>query len=251
MPEPDLDAPLVAQAMAMSPRAYEEWVHTPVYGRVGRLFGTAWMEALTVTRWWAIPLLWGPIAAALMAGYLGSKDFSAIVAAATAGLALGLWSLTEYTLHRGMFHIDAQLGGGLPDHPWARGGHFLMHGCHHKLPDDGGRLVMAPALGLVLTFLLYGAVRVALYGALPIALFNFAMGVGILGYIGYDLTHCRRQARPAGSVVLLRPSCARTGCTGGWQPALPPLPTVVASTSLAGACANSTPPGPVRATVRH
>lgn len=165
MAEPDLSKPLVAQAMGMTREGYETWVHDPAYGRVGRLFEAGWMEALTITPFWVVPLLWLPIAAALMAGHLATSP-SAVAATATGFIALLLWSLTEYVLHRAVFHVDHQLGG-LPDHPWARGFHFLVHGCHHKLPDDGGRLVMAPVLGLALTALVWAALRFLLYSALP------------------------------------------------------------------------------------
>lgn len=38
---------------------YSEWVNKPV-DRPLRLFGPAWLEILTKTPWWAVPLFWIP-----------------------------------------------------------------------------------------------------------------------------------------------------------------------------------------------
>lgn len=40
----------------------------------------------------------------------------------------------EYMLHRFLFH-------SVPSSYWGITAHFLLHGCHHKLPADHGRLV--------------------------------------------------------------------------------------------------------------
>jgi len=56
---------------------YSEWVNKPV-DRPLRLFGPDWLEVLTKTPWWAVPLFWIPsilyiikigLHEALLAGY--------------------------------------------------------------------------------------------------------------------------------------------------------------------------------------
>ncbi len=58
-----------------------------------------------------------------------------IVALMAAGLFI--WTLSEYWLHRKVFHWD-------PDHPIGHRLHFIIHGVHHDHPNDKMRLVMPP-----------------------------------------------------------------------------------------------------------
>ena len=48
-----------------------------------------------------------------------------------------IWTLTEYWLHRLVFHWE-------PDHPIGSRLHFIIHGVHHDHPNDRLRLVMPP-----------------------------------------------------------------------------------------------------------
>ncbi|KAI8568533.1 hypothetical protein RHMOL_Rhmol02G0208000 [Rhododendron molle] len=56
-----------------------------------------------------------------------------------------IWTLMEYTLHRFLFHIKTKSY-------WGNTLHYLLHGCHHKHPMDGLRLVFPPAATAVLCF---------------------------------------------------------------------------------------------------
>ena len=61
----------------------------------------------------------------------------------TLGLVLGgwlFWTLTEYRLHRLVFHFEPESG------PGARL-HWIIHGVHHDLPDPL-RLVMPPSVSV-------------------------------------------------------------------------------------------------------
>jgi sterol desaturase/sphingolipid hydroxylase (fatty acid hydroxylase superfamily) len=95
-------------------------------------------------------------------------------------VALGLliWTLTEYWLHRLVFHWE-------PDHVLGRRLHFIIPGVHHDPPNDRLRLVMPPAVSVPLAALfLWGFTLI--FGT-PAAYPIFA-GL-ILGYLGYDYTH--------------------------------------------------------------
>src|SRR4029079_4278867 len=56
------------------------------------------------------------------------------------------WTLTEYWLHRVVFHFE-------PDHPVGRRFHFLNHGGHHDPPNGPLRLVMPPSASIPLAAL--------------------------------------------------------------------------------------------------
>jgi dihydroceramide fatty acyl 2-hydroxylase len=91
---------------------------------------------------------------------------------------LGIWTLTEYWLHRKLFHWE-------PDHPIGSRLHFIIHGVHHDHPNDKLRLVMPPAASIPLAALFFGLFYLVF--GLPTALPLFA-GF-LLGYLAYDYMH--------------------------------------------------------------
>ena len=95
-------------------------------------------------------------------------------------IAVGLliWSLTEYWLHRLVFHWE-------PDHPIGSRLHFIIHGVHHDHPNDRLRLVMPPSVSVPLSAL-FLFIYTLIFGT-PAAYPVFA-GF-ILGYLFYDYTH--------------------------------------------------------------
>ena len=96
------------------------------------------------------------------------------------GLVLGgyaVWTLTEYWLHRLVFHWE-------PDNAFGRRMHFIIHGIHHDHPNDKLRLVMPPAVAIPLAALFYGAF-VLIFGDAGFPIFGGFM----LGYLFYDYTH--------------------------------------------------------------
>src|SRR4051812_19686999 len=63
-----------------------------------------------------------------------------------AGLAVGgyaVWPLTEYWLHRVVFHFEPERGLGARLH-------WMIHGVHHDHPNDPLRLVMPPSASIPL-----------------------------------------------------------------------------------------------------
>jgi dihydroceramide fatty acyl 2-hydroxylase len=97
------------------------------------------------------------------------------------GWALGgylTWTLTEYWMHRIVFHFEPEEGIGARLH-------WIIHGVHHDHPNDPMRLVMPPSVSVPLALLFLGAFWLVLGGqAAP------AFGAGFLaGYLIYDMTH--------------------------------------------------------------
>lgn len=88
------------------------------------------------------------------------------------------WTLTEYLLHRYVFHYLRPSAG-------ARRFHFVLHGVHHDFPQDVMRLVMplgvSIPLGMTFFFLAYCVVP------LGVAMASFAGFAG--GYLLYDGVH--------------------------------------------------------------
>ena len=94
------------------------------------------------------------------------------------GLGWLIWTLTEYGLHRTFFHWK-------PDTAWGPRMHFLVHGVHHDWVFDRLRLVMPPAVSLVL-----GVTFGGLFWALCGPMWFWGTFSGFLwGYMVYDVTH--------------------------------------------------------------
>src|SRR5579875_3189642 len=56
------------------------------------------------------------------------------------------WTLTEYWLHRLVFHFEPERGLGARLH-------WIIHGVHHDHPNDPMRLVMPPSVSVPLSAL--------------------------------------------------------------------------------------------------
>jgi sterol desaturase/sphingolipid hydroxylase (fatty acid hydroxylase superfamily) len=93
-------------------------------------------------------------------------------------IGLGVWTATEYLLHRFIFHY----------HPTSEFGqriHFIFHGVHHDYPRDKMRLVMPPSASIPLAALFY-----FLFSLIFSAVHLYAFFPGfILGYLIYDMLH--------------------------------------------------------------
>jgi sterol desaturase/sphingolipid hydroxylase (fatty acid hydroxylase superfamily) len=88
------------------------------------------------------------------------------------------WTLTEYWLHRIVFHFEPEKGIGARLH-------WIIHGVHHDHPNDPLRLVMPPSVSLPLAALFLWA----FYAVLGSPAF-LSFGAGFLaGYLYYDMLH--------------------------------------------------------------
>jgi sterol desaturase/sphingolipid hydroxylase (fatty acid hydroxylase superfamily) len=124
------------------------------------------------------PLIFLPVIAFLVVRAVGHEGLSVASVAGVFVLGVLAWSLTEYLLHRFIFHLE-------PDSRWGRRLHFIIHGVHHDYPHDPMRLVMPPSVSIplaVLFFFLFQAVLGPEW-SLP------AFAGFLLGYLAYDMTH--------------------------------------------------------------
>jgi sterol desaturase/sphingolipid hydroxylase (fatty acid hydroxylase superfamily) len=93
-------------------------------------------------------------------------------------LGLCVWTLTEYVLHRFVFHW-------LPPGKFGARIHFIFHGVHHDYPSDSKRLVMVPTVSIPLAALFYFLFYLMLGDAHVAPFF-----IGFLaGYLFYDMSH--------------------------------------------------------------
>ena len=91
---------------------------------------------------------------------------------------IATWSLTEYLLHRFIFHFPAKSEFG-------KRIHFIFHGVHHDYPSDSKRLVMPPSVSLPLAIIFFFIFRITLGEFMMLPFFSGF----ILGYLFYDITH--------------------------------------------------------------
>ncbi|KAJ8444125.1 hypothetical protein Cgig2_005806 [Carnegiea gigantea] len=185
----DLNKPLVFQVGHLG-EAYQEWVHQPIVSKEGpRFFESDFWEFLTRTVWWAIPTIWLPVVCwcISMSVQMG-HTFPEIALMVVFGIFI--WTFIEYTLHRFLFHIKTKSYWLVLisfKTPFSMGNtiHYLLHGCHHKHPMDGLRLVFPPAATAVLCVPFWNLVKFFATPSTTPALF----GGGLLGYVMYDVTH--------------------------------------------------------------
>jgi sterol desaturase/sphingolipid hydroxylase (fatty acid hydroxylase superfamily) len=124
------------------------------------------------------PLIYLPVIGFLLVRAVGHENLSVGSVVGVFALGIVAWSLTEYLLHRFVFHLE-------PDSRWGRRLHFIIHGVHHDFPHDPMRLVMPPSVSIPLAIGFWFLFR-ALLGpawALP------AFAGFLLGYLIYDMAH--------------------------------------------------------------
>jgi dihydroceramide fatty acyl 2-hydroxylase len=125
----------------------------------------------------AVPVvIFGPAIVVLFV--LGARDLGTLE---VLGLVLAgylFWTLTEYWIHRIIFHFE-------PEQGWGARFHWIIHGVHHDHPNDPLRLVMPPSVSVPLAALFYG-VFVLVLGT-PAA--NVFAAAFLAGYLAYDMIH--------------------------------------------------------------
>jgi sterol desaturase/sphingolipid hydroxylase (fatty acid hydroxylase superfamily) len=88
------------------------------------------------------------------------------------------WTLSEYWIHRVIFHFEPEDGLGAKLH-------WIIHGVHHDHPNDPLRLVMPPSVSVPLSALFC----LGFWAVLGTPNW-YAFGAGFLaGYLFYDMTH--------------------------------------------------------------
>jgi dihydroceramide fatty acyl 2-hydroxylase len=152
------------------------------------MFRWPWLDRLSRVHPAVPPLIFVPAIVVLTVFALDRGSLGRSLIAAAGGYAL--WTLSEYWIHRVIFHFEPEEGIGARLH-------WMVHGVHHDHPNDPLRLVMPPAVSVPLAAL-FLLLFVVILGT-PTA---WATGAGFLaGYLVYDMLHYalhhHRQPRTA------------------------------------------------------
>ena len=140
------------------------------------MFETAWLDKLSRVHP-AVPVVIFVPAIGILAG-LALDSQPALTAIALIVGGYFFWSLTEYWIHRAIFHFEPEDGLGARFH-------WIIHGVHHDHPNDPLRLVMPPSVSVPLSALFCLG-----FWAVLGSPHWYAFGAGFLaGYLLYDMTH--------------------------------------------------------------
>ncbi len=97
---------------------------------------------------------------------------------------LVIWTLSEYLLHRFVFHFP-------PRNAWQTRLAFLFHGIHHAQPQSKTRLVMPPVVSIPMAgvFFLFFRLLFGFSGLQADFLVYGLFAAFIIGYLAYDMIH--------------------------------------------------------------
>jgi sterol desaturase/sphingolipid hydroxylase (fatty acid hydroxylase superfamily) len=143
-----------------------------------RMFKSDFMESLSRVHPSVPLIIFVPVILYML--YLSIFDFKIGVLSIVGLVIFGLfiWTITEYLLHRFVFHweLKGEIGARI---------HFIFHGVHHDYPSDSRRLVMPPSVSIPLATLFYFLFRF-LIG--DVSVHPFFVGF-LIGYLFYDISH--------------------------------------------------------------
>lgn len=143
-----------------------------------RMFKNGVLDSLSKVHFWVPLVVFIPIIVILSWHALAVQQMSFLFFIGYTLAGLFFWTLTEYVLHRFVFHFypSSEIGKRI---------HFIFHGVHHDYPNDAKRLVMPPSASIPLAALFFALFYYLLPGYIVYAFF-----VGfITGYLVYDMTH--------------------------------------------------------------
>jgi len=147
-----------------------------------RLFKNNFLEKFTHVHWSVPIILYMPVVVFLL-GWANKASALTSVLLVLGGIFV--WTLTEYVMHRFVFHYQ-------PKSNWGKQLHFLVHGVHHDYPSDSTRLVMPPSASIPLAALFFGLFYLLTpASALPSLFAGF-----LFGYVCYDCIHYATHHAP-------------------------------------------------------
>jgi len=143
-----------------------------------KMFDNNILEALSRVHPAVPVIIYLPVILIFFYDTLTSPELTSTMIFYTIFFGIAVWTLTEYTLHRFIFHYN-------PKSVFGERIHFIFHGVHHDYPSDSRRLVMPPSVSVPLALLFYWLFY-TLLGNILVSPFL----VGFLtGYLVYDMTH--------------------------------------------------------------
>ncbi|TMQ61407.1 MAG: fatty acid hydroxylase [Candidatus Eisenbacteria bacterium] len=149
-----------------------------------RLFKSDFLELFTHIHPVVVLLLFVPVVFFFLIRAIVEGGSAALVPVLTAYAAgILVWSLSEYLLHRFVFHYE-------PTQRWLQRVWYLIHGVHHEQPQCKTRLVMPPILSIPLALFFYVVFLVTVGMILALPRLSGPSFAGFLtGYLAYDMLH--------------------------------------------------------------
>ena len=142
-----------------------------------RMFKSDFLEAFSKIHWTVPLFIYVPVIGYLF--YLAIVDkIPALEIIGLIAAGLFIWTITEYLLHRFIFHFHTTSNFG-------KRITFMFHGVHHDYPNDTKRLVMPPSVSIPLATGFFFLFKV-LVGDIFVAPFFIGF---IAGYLFYDISH--------------------------------------------------------------
>ncbi len=182
--------PMIPQLWTMSDETYRSMINAHVTrGKSILMFGGP-LEHFTYSAWWHPLVVWVPVMCYLFAW---SNSTNLLVSCVLFGSGWAMWTVLEYVLHRWVFHLDHWWGPS----PHALLGlrnilHFILHGIHHKYPNDPNRVITPVAMTAILAFPIYAWLRLFL----PYWMLDPLFAGAFAGYLLYDYTHYSYHISP-------------------------------------------------------
>ena len=141
-----------------------------------RMFESDLLDKLSRVHPAVPPILFWPVIIFMLVEVLVRGSGWATIGWFAGGFAF--WTLSEYWIHRVIFHFEPEKGFGARLH-------WIIHGVHHDHPNDPMRLVMPPSVSVPLSALFVWG----FYAVLGSPAF-LPFGAGFLaGYLFYDMLH--------------------------------------------------------------
>ncbi len=161
--------------------------HLPIdHGDVPiRLFKSDFLEFFTHISPITVLVIWLPVGLYFLGKAILTLPENHSVAFIPTAFILGLflWTFSEYTLHRFVFHYR-------PKNAFQERLVFLFHGVHHAQPQCKTRLVMPPVVSVPLAAAFWGLFVLIFSVILKLPDWTAPTFAGfILGYLAYDMTH--------------------------------------------------------------
>lgn len=146
-----------------------------------RLFKSDFLEFFTHIHPAVVVAIWLPVSVYFLASSILAEPGWHIPAGFAAGLLA--WTLTEYVVHRFVFHYE-------PRSERMKRLFFLFHGVHHAQPQCKTRLVMPPVVSIPGAILVYIVLSLIVGSALGAPHWVAPVFSGfVLGYLVYDMIH--------------------------------------------------------------
>ncbi len=143
-----------------------------------RMFKSDLLEPFSKVKYYVPLIIYVPVIAFLIWKAIFVVQTSPLDFLGWVVFGLFIWTITEYVMHRWIFHFypSSKIGKRI---------HFIFHGVHHDYPNDAQRLVLPPSASIPLALTFYFLFDWLLPET---TVYSFFIGF-IGGYLFYDMVH--------------------------------------------------------------